>query len=335
MSSTVREISQKANVSIATVSRVLNNKGKVNESTRLLVLHAAQELGYPLQEPIKSMMVSRFVPVLIRQNADQTMQTGRIGESFEQTVWAGIETVFARKKVLTKLQISSMTPESAEHFAREAGVAGLIILGGVAPSAFLTRLSELNIRFVIVGSHAHPLRLNSVMADVMGGIRQVVRHLIEHGRTRIGFINGPETTKTSPAKLDALRLELGIHNIPFDSNAVIPSDFSPDAGYESTRQLVNNTPRLNAIIYADDMIAIGGMRALREAGLRIPQDVAVTGFGNYELAKYTSPALTSVAYDMHAMGRIAATRLYHLLQDDDPFPWEVLVPTLLVVRESA
>jgi DNA-binding LacI/PurR family transcriptional regulator len=333
--STVREISQKANVSIATVSRVLTNKGKVNESTRLLVLHAAQELGYTIPEPVRSMMVSRFVPVLIRQNAEQKTQTGRIGESFEQTVWAGIETVFARKKVLTKLQIFKMTPENAEHFAREAGVAGVIILGGVAPSEFLTRLSELNIRFVIVGAHAHPLRLNSVMADVMSGIRQVVRHLIASGRNKIGFINGPDTTQTSPAKLDGFRLELNIHNLPFDSTAIISADFSPEAGYQSTRELLKTHPNLNAIIYADDMIAIGGMRALRESGRRIPQDIAVTGFGNYELAKYTSPALTSVAYDMHAMGRIAATRLYNILQDDDPLPWEIQVPTSLVIRESA
>jgi LacI family transcriptional regulator len=124
-------------------------------------------------------------------------------------------------------------------------------------------------------------------------------------------------------------------NIPFDINAVISADFSPEAGYQSTKELLKTHPKLNAIIYADDMIAIGGMRALREAGLKIPQDVAVTGFGNYELAKYTSPALTSVAYDMHAMGRIAATRLYNILQDNDPIPWEIQVPTSLVVRESA
>jgi DNA-binding LacI/PurR family transcriptional regulator len=88
-------------------------------------------------------------------------------------------------------------------------------------------------------------------------------------------------------------------------------------------------------MYADDMIAIGGMRALREAGYRIPEDVAVTGFGDYDLSKFTSPTLTAVSYDMHAMGRIAATRLYQLLEGADPYPWSILVPTSLVIRESA
>ena len=333
--STVRDIAQKANVSIATVSRVLSNKKNVNESTRLLVLHAAQELDYDIQAPVKNMMVSRFVPVLIRQNASELTQSGRMGESFEQTVWAGIETIFAQKKVLTKLQITAMTPQDAQHFAAEPGVAGLIILGGIDPNDFLLRLKELKTRFVIVGSHAHPLNLNSVMADVQDGTRQIAKYLVSKGRTRIAFINGPATTKTSEAKLDGLRLELGNHGLTLDSNAVIPSDFSPETGYQSTQELLQNSRNFDAVVYADDMIAIGGMRALADAGLRIPQDVAVTGFGNYDLAKYTSPTLTTINYDMHTMGKIAALRLYQMLQENDEHPWEIQVPTTLVIRESA
>ena len=332
---TVRDIAQKANVSIATVSRVLNNKTNVNESTRLMVLHAAQDLGYSVEESAKKKMVSPFIPVLIRQNVVQFSQTRNIGNYFEQTVWAGVETVLTQKQALTKLQTSDMTVESAEHFAREPGVCGLIILGGVAPNDFLVRLKELNIHFVIVGSHAHPLRLNSVMANVMDGTREVVRYLIGKGRTKIGFINGPSTTKTSEAKMDGLCLELGINNLPFEPMAVIQSDFSPEAGYQSTQELLKRKLALNAIVYADDMIAVGGMRALIEAGLRIPMDIAISGFGNYDISRYTSPTLTTVDYDMHTMGKIAATRLYQLIQDDDAYPWEIQVPTSLVIRESA
>jgi DNA-binding LacI/PurR family transcriptional regulator len=83
------------------------------------------------------------------------------------------------------------------------------------------------------------------------------------------------------------------------------------------------------------MIAVGGMRALLEAGLRIPQDIAITGFGNYDISKFTSPTLTTVDYDMHAMGKIAAIRLCQLMQEDDSYPWEIQVPTSLVIRESA
>ncbi|HQV29224.1 MAG TPA: LacI family DNA-binding transcriptional regulator [Thermoflexales bacterium] len=333
--SSTRDIARKANVSLATVSRILNNKPNVNASTRLLVLHVAQELGYPIPDLARNMMVSRFVPVLIRQNANQLTQTGRTGESFEQTAWAGVEAVFAEKKVITKLQFTSLTTESAEHFASEAGVAGLVVLGGVTPIDFLKRLKDLNMRFVIVGSHPHPLELNSVMADVMTGMRLVVRHLLGKGRRRIGFVNGPNTTTTSEYKLDGVRLELGMCNIPFDTGALIASDFSPESGYLRTKELLARGLGLDAIMYADDMIAIGGMRALREAGYRIPDDVAVTGFGDYDLSKFTSPTLTAVSYDMHAMGRIAATRLYQLLEGADPYPWSVLVPTSLVIRESA
>src|SRR5690606_23734598 len=118
-------------------------------------------------------------------------------------------------------------------------------------------------------------------------------------------------------------------------NRVVVSDFSAESGYQQTRRLLQQDTSLDAVLYADDVIALGGMRAIRESGYTVPDDLAVVGFGDYELARFVSPALTSVQFDMQMMGVIAARRLCMLFDQPDDYAWLIRVPTKLVVRDSA
>jgi DNA-binding LacI/PurR family transcriptional regulator len=330
----IRAIAERSNVSIATVSRVLNNHNNVSEETRLLVLQAAQSLGYPLPDTRRGQMVFRTVLVLMIQTSEPAGRGRSVDATFETLVWSGIEPVLSAKRVGTKLQQSAMTPADADRLASEAGVAGLIILGGIVAHEFLERLEWLGLPFVIVGSHANPLRTNYVMADVAGGIRQAVDHLAGLGRRHIALVNGPPTTGTSPAKLDGYRLALATHDLPFTAAAVTSGEFTPDAGYEQTIRLVESYPTLDAVVYGDDRMAVGGLKALRETGRRVPQDVAVTGFGHLDIARYVTPTLTTVEFNLQAMGKKAARRLYDLLEDPDDHTWGIIEPTSLIVAES-
>lgn len=332
--SNIRAIAERSNVSIATVSRVLNNHENVSDDTRLLVLQAAQELGYPLPEAARRTMVFRSVLVLMRPDIESGASANRGYGAFESAVWRGVESVLAAKGVAVKLQQSAMTPADADRIVSEAGVAGLILLGGVVASQFLARLQQLGLPFVVVGSHAHPLHTDYVMADVMNGIRLVVEHLLARGRTQIGLVNGPPTTGTSAAKLDGYRLALALHDLSFSERAVTAAEFTPDAGYAQTVELLSRYPEVDAIVYGDDRMAIGGLKALRDAGRRVPEDVAVTGFGHLDIARYVTPALTTVGFDLQAMGKKAARRLYDLLEDPDDCPWGIIEPTALIVGES-
>jgi DNA-binding LacI/PurR family transcriptional regulator len=330
----IRAIAERSNVSIATVSRVLNNHNNVSDETRLLVLQAAQSLGYPLPDAQRGQMVFRTVLVLMIQTSEPAGRGLSVDATFETVVWSGIEPVLAAKGVGTKLQQSAMTPADADRLASEAGVAGLIILGGIVAHEFLERLQRLGLPFVMVGSHANPLRTNYVMADVAGGIRQAVDHLAALGRQQIALVNGPPTTGTSPAKLDGYRLALATHDLPFRAAAVASGEFTPDSGYEQTIELIESIPTLDAVVYGDDRMAVGGLKALREAGRRVPQDVAVIGFGHLDIARYVTPTLTTVEFNLQAMGKKAARRLYDLLDDPDDYTWGIIEPTSLIVAES-
>lgn len=332
---TVRAIAQRAHVSIATVSRVLNNHPRVSEDTRLVVLKAAQDLGYPMEKLRSTPQVSRSVLVLTREESWQKMPESQYaGGEFERRVWVGVHSALQEKGIATRLQRSNVSVEEAEQHALDIGVSGLVLLGGVRDRPFVEALQSQNIPFVIAGAHLRPLEVNCVMADVAQGMRQVMQHLAEHGRQRIGFVNGPATTTTSGEKFDAYRLGLCQHGLHFDPRRVVISDFSAESGYQQTQRLLDQSPDLDAIVYADDAIALGGIRAVKEHGRRIPDDVAVTGFGDYELAGFTDPPLTSVQFDMYRMGVITAQRLCMLFEHPDEYPWLIRVPASLVVRQS-
>lgn len=326
---TIRDIAKRANVSIATVSRVLNNHPMVNESTRYIVLKVVQELDYPLENLRNRQQISQSVLVLTREDEQHELR------DFERSVWGGVHTVLDTREIRARLQHSRFTPEEANLYAEDAGVSGVILLGGVIPHEFVEQLVIKNVPFVAAGSHLQFPNINAVMADVAAGMRQAVEFLIQHGRRQIGIINGPLTTVTSIEKMDGYRLALALNDLPFHPDGVINSDFSAHEGYQQTLALLERMPTLDALVYADDTIAVGGLRALREQGRRVPQDVAVIGFGDYDITHFTEPPLASVHFDMRHMGIIAARRLMMLLDDPADGAWLVRTPCTLMVRGSA
>ncbi|MBC8171497.1 MAG: LacI family DNA-binding transcriptional regulator, partial [Anaerolineae bacterium] len=238
--STIKDIARQAGVSIATVSRVLNNFQSVNEATRYAVLKAAQELNYPI-ENLRSKNQSNPTVLVITRETDHTItSTGQSGmREFERNVWSSVHTVLETRGIATRLQQSRLTIQEAEHYVSESSVSGLILLGGVVNPDFVDYLMDHEVPFVVAGSDLYPLQVNSVMADVQKGFSQAVAYLIEKGRQNIGFVNGPIATHTSEEKLDGLRLTLSLYDRPFDPNTVIVSDFSADQGYRQTLALLD------------------------------------------------------------------------------------------------
>lgn len=331
---TVRDIAKRANVSIATVSRVLNNHASVNDSIRYVVLQAADELGYPIQTARSKPQISPSVLVLTRAETHTNAADGASVREFERRVWDAAHTVLETRGIAARLQQSSGSAEEALQYANDVSISGLILLGGIIQRDFAEQLLKHEIPFVVAGSRLEGLAINAVMVDVAQGIRDAASHLIAQGRQRFGFVNGPATTMTSPEKLDGLRLTLAQHNLPFNPAAMVAADFNPESGYLQTQQLLAQAPDVDAILYADDSIALGGLRALRESGRRVPDDIAIVGFGDYELVRYTDPQLSSVQFDMRLIGRMAARRLCMLLDEPDTDPWLMRVPALFVERES-
>jgi DNA-binding LacI/PurR family transcriptional regulator len=241
-----------------------------------------------------------------RQRRRRTARHPPQGE-FERRVWAGVHSYLEQQGIATRLQHSTVSPEEAQQHASDIGVSGLVLLGGVRERSFVKELQAHEIPFVIAGAHLRPLEVNCVMADVGQGIQQAMRHLIERGHQRIGFVNGPSTTTTSAEKLDAYRLMLCLNDLPFEPDQVIVSDFGAESGYRQTLRLLEQRSDLDAVIFADDVIALGGMRAIRERAYQVPHDLAVVGFGDYDLARLRPAAdVRSLRYAHDGRHRRAA-----------------------------
>jgi DNA-binding LacI/PurR family transcriptional regulator len=332
---TIRDVARHAGVSPATVSRVLNNHPSVNEATRYTVLQAAQTLAYPTDNLRTNGPVARSVLVLSRIDAHSPSKNDVTGmREFERAVWGGVHSVLEHHDIATRLQQTRMESDEARRYAADPAVSGVIVLGGVVNHTFAQQLIEAGVPFVVAGAHQPPLQLNVVMADVFNGAMAVMQHLMERGRRRIALINGPVTTSTSVEKLQAYRLALSEAGLPFDERHVLNSDFLAESGHRATQEMLARYPDVDALFYGEDTIALGGLRALKEAGRSVPGDVAIVGFGDYDLTRYTDPQMTTVHFDMRQLGRIAAQRLAMLLEELDEDPWLVRVPCTLIERES-
>jgi DNA-binding LacI/PurR family transcriptional regulator len=246
-----------------------------------------------------------------------------------------MQPVFEKHGITTRLERTRMGIGEAEVYARDPAVSGLVLMGGIQDAAFVHAVQASGIPFIVVGSHMYPFDVNCVMPDYLNGTRQAVEHLAGGGRRCIGLVNGPGSTTSSAEKYHGYRLGLTLSGLSFDPTLVIASDFDAEAGYQQTRDLLQDQPIVDAIVFGMDDQALGGMRAIRESGRRIPDDVAVVGFYDHDVARFTEPPLTSVRIDWPSLGAVAASRLCMLMDAPDDQAWCVVKPTELIVRRSS
>ncbi len=333
---TIRDVAHKANVSISTVSRVLNDHPHVDDRTRQAVWKIVSDLEYPLSkirgQTTKTNHTMAFISYV---SEDKPTPVDVKVTGIEQLIVQGAQTVFERKQVSTYLHKSTITIEQISKLIVTNYINGLIFLGGIYNHDVLKWVQKENIPFVTAGSHAYPLNATSVMANYIQGMCFAVRHLVDIGRKHICLVNGPSNTNTSDEKYKGLRLALSLNNLSYDDYQVTSHDsFDSESGYIATLRLLAQSQPIDAIIYADDGMALGGLKAIREAGRKIPDDIAVIGFHNYEYARFADPALTTIGFDMQMMGRIAAQRLIALMDGAVDDCHVMTVPTNLIIRES-
>jgi len=334
---TIRDVARVANVSISTVSRVLNDHPHVDEETRQAVWKIVSELEYPMSrvrgQTARNTHTMAFVSNVVAGGMQETVDVNVSG--IEQLIVNGAQTIFHQQQVSTHIFKSNITIENIDKLITSNGIDGVIFLGGIYQRDVLSWLLEEGTPFVTAGAHAYPLNVTSVMANYMQGMEFAVQHLADLGHQRICLVNGPTTTNTSEEKYKGLRLSLSLRGLPFDDYQVTDGNwFGSEGGYIATLRLLAQSRPIDAIIYADDGMALGGLKALREAGRKVPDDVAVIGFHNYEYAKFADPALTTIGFDMQMMGRLAAQRLIALMNGENDDRHLITVPTTLIVRDS-
>ncbi|TDD27831.1 LacI family transcriptional regulator [Kribbella turkmenica] len=326
---TVRDVAAATGVSIATVSRVLNQQGRVAPETRRLVERAVEELGLRAPSPRGGTPKPVDGAVYVRCPYVLTDYFGLIVSSIAETLDR-----HGRQVILNAGQASAGDPVLS-RLPAQRGVGGAILILPPEPGADLVRLSSRRFPFVVVDPRTTlPRDIASVSAAHHSGARQVTAHLTSLGHTRIGVIAGPREWLAADARLSghaAALADVGILPEPVLVRHVEPTTAH---GYRAATKLLDLDPRPTALVAFNDKAAVGAVQAAAERGLSIPGEVSIAGFDDIDLSRATTPQLTTVRQPLQEMGRMAVSLLTRLLDRHALEALHVELATELVVRES-
>jgi LacI family transcriptional regulator len=323
---TITQVAARAGVSLASASRALNGQ-IASAETVAKVRQAADELGYVADAMAQSLKRGR------------TLQLGYavadIGNPVYVEMMTAIEQVVSASGYRLVLSSASTAAETVE-IARGLGrgyVDGMILSPLRVTDELLHVLGAAPVPVVVLGLVPDAAGFDTVRADSRTAMRLVVDHLVDEGRGRIAFVNGPLDTTPGSLRHEGFRAAVEAHE-GITHRAVETSDFTIAAGYAAALELLETDARPDAIVAANDLIGIGAMRAAEDLGLSVPLDVAVTGVDNTELADVVRPGLTSVSLGAEERGRVAAELLLARLAEPARAAHRVTVAPSLVVRGS-
>jgi LacI family transcriptional regulator len=329
---TVRTVAALAGVSIASASRVLNGLGGSPETVRK-VREAARSVGYVPNAIARSLQAQR--------TGSLALAVADIGNPVYVEMMRAI--VEVSKKAGYQLLVHATGADPVAETALLHGLArryvdGLIMSPLRITDAHIPALTGAPVPVVVIGQLPDGVPNDNVRTDSRSGVGLAVEHLVATGRRRIAFVNGPLDTVPGNARLIGYRDALDRAGLPFDADLVEVGDFQYAQGRMATERLLDSLgvdARPDAIFCANDLIAVGALHALLAAGLRVPQDVALVGMDDTELARMSFPQISSVSLGSSERGRLAAQLLLDRLADPSLPPRRETVPPKLIIRASS
>jgi DNA-binding LacI/PurR family transcriptional regulator len=333
---TSKDVAEVAGVSRTTVSFVLNAVPNVQipDETRQRVWEAARRLGYYPDASARSLARQRSgnIGVLLCRSADRVF-----GDVFLMEVLIGIHAILhARAYHILLEAVEDVTASEAYiGLVRSRHVDGLIISGPRSDDRQLRDLEAEGFPVVLLGQMPES-NLCQIDVDHQRAARTAVDHLLYRGHQRIAFIGqGPQIYTATQARLRGYAEALAAAGLSFEEALVRHGNFNRASGYDAMQSLLRLTARPSAVFVGSDTMAFGAMAAVRDAGLRVPDDVAIVGFDDEPMASDVTPPLTTVHLPAQLLGTTAAEILMKLTAGEEVAERTVLLDTHLVIRQSA
>ena len=340
----LEQVAAIAGVSRATVSRVVNGLASVAPELRERVERAISQLDYVPNRAARSLVTRRADAVaLVASEPDDRL----FGDPFFSDIVRGVSHELSRAGLQLTLMLAQSYPDldRIERYLRSAPIDGVLLISEHATHDPLPRSLVRAGTPVVIGGR--PLRPDVVTPfvdnDNVSGARQATEHLVQRGRRVIGTVAGPRDMAAGMDRLDGYRSALGR---AFRVARVEHGDFTTPGGEEAAARLLARVPDLDGLFVASDLMALGALKALRRAGRRVPDDVAVVGFDDIPMAAFADPTLTTVKQQTVLQGRLMARMLLVTARpdiavaEDDGLPpvrgvGRLVLPVALVVRESS
>lgn len=331
---TLEAVAELAGVGRGTVSRVVNGAPGVSAKARAAVETAITQLNYIPNPAARSLVTSRTdcVALVIPESESRLA-----AEPYFSAVIRGVSTELAdtEMQLLLILVRDRRELDRLTRFAAARRVDGVLLVSIHDDDPLPGLLEEMRMPTVLAGRRSPDESLSHVHSDNVGGAATAVRHLLDGGRSTIATITGPLDMDVGNSRLRGWREALAERGTAVHERLVAVSDFTEEGGRTAMRDLLDRSPGIDAVFAASDVMAVGALTELRERGRRVPDDVAVIGFDDSVIARHTTPALTSVRQPIEAIGRSITRLLLAEISEPSTAHQQLVLPTTLVVRDSA
>lgn len=326
----LEHVAKLSGVSRSTVSRVINDDPRVHEETRRRVKEVIQRLNYQPNAVARSLAGGRtnILGLVIPMGVNRLFS-----DPYFPLLVQGVSSVCNAREYSVMLWVAE--PEYERRTIRQILnnklIDGVIIASSLVDDPLVQALSESNLPFVLIGRHPN-LQVNYVDVDNQTSAMEVVAYLVRLGYHRIATITGPQNMIAGADRLEGYKSGLRQLGVTLDPSLVVEGDFTEDGGYVAMQRLLPRQP--DVVFAASDSMAMGALRAVRENGLRVPEDIALVGFDDMPFAARTEPPLTTVRQPVQRTGGVAAETLIDILEQPASSPHRIILPTELVIRAS-
>ena len=329
---TIYDIAKNTGFSITTVSKVLNNYTDVSEKTKKKILKAVEEMGYYPNSHARSLMTKKSwtIGVVFMENLGVGIKHpffNAVIESFKQRAEQfGYDMLFVSRNIINERK------SYLDHF-QHRGVDGVVVVCSISDDPEVKKLMESPLPTVIIDMHSS--KSSVVYSDNSYGSVLAVDYLHSLGHRKIAHIYGHQETYAGTERLKGFIKALKKHGLDLPKSYFVNGGFfSLESGEQAMKELLSLEDPPTAVYAAGDNMAIGAMKAIREQGLCVPEDISVIGFDDIEIAKHIAPPLTTVKQDMDQIGSNAADLLLEQINEKKKISKAITIPVQLMIRES-
>lgn len=331
MGVTIKDIARKANVSITTVSRVLNGKKDVSDKTKDKVQKIIDKLGYKPNEVARGLVTNRTYTI--------GLLIPDLRNPFYPELASGLES-YAKEKGYTVIYYNTQKNASEEKKAielfRKRNVDGIIIsMCNKEVRKSFKNINKQEFPIVEIASNLRKVVNPTLNIDDVGSAYRATEYLIEKGHTKIGHIIGKRNTQPARHLFLGYKKCLKDHNIKLNYNWIKQGDFSKESGYKKMKEILNQDDKPTAVFLGNDLMSIGCYKAINEMGFKIPEDISIFGHDDIEFSSYLIPPLTSMYLSMYELGQRAGQMLLDQIKSELSINKEnILINPILKERMS-
>lgn len=332
--SNIKDIAKLAGVSHSTVSRVINNSSLVKNSTREKVLSIIREYDFSPNIAAKALITGRAYTIGLLL----TFDINQFPADFLPPMLQGMTPILNDHGYSLTLLFDviggqkNRVPMSALNKNK---MDGIFILSVESTEMLQEKAIHINIPKMFLNLKPDHETCNYVVADEFGGVVNAVEHLIQQGHKKIGLLGGTPKFASSINRRKAFICALENNGIPLLPHFESVGYFEINKGYTAMQELLEKNPGLTAVFSANDFMALGAVKAIKERGMQVPDDIAIVGFDNQEFTEFVEPSLTTIKKPRTLMGMVGAQKLISVINGSETNPEGVVLPTELIIRESS